>query len=337
MHLQKAYAIREPADVGEARRAAVALGARAGMDAAEQGKVALVVTEAGTNLVKHGKGGEIVLGRFRAGARVGVEMLALDRGPGMADVAKCLQDGYSTAGSAGTGLGGISRLSSAFDIYSRPGLGTALLARVAAGRDERARPARMQLGTVCLPLAGESVSGDAWEYVEGAQHAVALVVDGLGHGPAAADAASRALRVFAEHHGEMPAQLMQRLHAALRSTRGAAVAIMELSWAERRLRFCSIGNIAAGVYTPSGSQGMVSLNGTAGVEIRRPSAFEYDWPARAHLVMHSDGLSSHWDLGQYPGILARDPSIIAGVLYRDHARKRDDVTVLVAREREAWP
>ncbi len=51
--------------------------------------------------------------------------------------------------------------------------------------------------------------------------------------------------------------------------------------------------------------------------------------------MHSDGLSSQWDLGAYPELRTRHPSIVAGILYRDCCRKRDDVTVIVIRERQA--
>jgi len=53
------------------------------------------------------------------------------------------------------------------------------------------------------------------------------------------------------------------------------------------------------------------------------------------LVLHSDGLVSHWSLDAYPGLAARDPSLIAGILYRDFTRGRDDVTVVVAKAEEA--
>jgi hypothetical protein len=49
--------------------------------------------------------------------------------------------------------------------------------------------------------------------------------------------------------------------------------------------------------------------------------------------MHSDGIATQWDLGRYPGLLARDPSLIAGVLYRDFLRGRDDATVVVLKDR----
>ena len=70
----------------------------------------------------------------------GVEILALDKGPGIRDLERSLRDGYSTAGGAGTGLGAISRLSSEFDVYSPPGKGTALLARIWPGEPHSPPP-----------------------------------------------------------------------------------------------------------------------------------------------------------------------------------------------------
>jgi hypothetical protein len=81
---------------------------------------------------------------------------------------------------------------------------------------------------------------------------------------------------------------------------------------------------------PSG-RGLVSHNGTIGVEVRRLQQFDYESPAEALLVMHSDGLQSRWSLEAYPGIMHRHPALIAGVLYRDYSRQRDDLTVCVVR------
>jgi len=100
-----AVVVTEPSQVGEARRAAVALANLLGFDETEIAKVALVVTETASNLVKHAAGGIVLLTPIESGGVVGVEVLALDRGPGVADLAACLRDGFSTAGTPGTGLG----------------------------------------------------------------------------------------------------------------------------------------------------------------------------------------------------------------------------------------
>src|SRR5690606_24646577 len=120
-------------------------------------------------------------------------------------------------------------------------------------------------------------------------------------------------------------------HAALRSTRGAAMAIAELRHAERVVRFAGVGNIAASIHDHHQTWNMVSYNGTVGHELRKVQEFTYAWPENGLLVMHSDGLTSRWSLAAYPGLAARHPSMTAAVLYRDFRRGRDDVTVLVAR------
>src|SRR4051794_24710081 len=91
---------------GEARRRAATMASSLRLDETTAGRLALVVTECANNLWKHAHGGEILLNPLGL-EDPGVEVLALDKGPGMSDPARCFQDGYSTAGSPGTGLGAI--------------------------------------------------------------------------------------------------------------------------------------------------------------------------------------------------------------------------------------
>jgi len=66
--------------------------------------------------------------------------------------------------------------------------------------------------------------------------------------------------------------------------------------------------------------------------MRRVQEFEFDFPAGALLILHSDGLTTRWTNADYPGLMARHAGLIAGVLYRDHNRGRDDVTVVVLKK-----
>lgn len=327
---QTSYMLRDAADVGAARRGAVERAKRLGFDETDSGRVALVVTEAGTNVLKHAVKGEIVIGERASDGSRGIEVIVLDHGPGMADVDRCMQDGYSTAGSAGTGLGALKRVSSAFDIYSVVGLGTALLLRIENAPATRSHGVR--IGAVSVPIRGETVCGDQWTFVAQDGRMLLCVVDGLGHGKPAYEAAHKATQTVQERPDGSPDQVLQWMHGALRSTRGAAGAVAELGFAERKVRYAGIGNIAGFLLTAQSSRGMVSLNGTLGAEARRFQTFDYPLAEGAHVVMHSDGLSSRWDPQRYPGLLARDPSMIAGVLYRDYTRGRDDATVVVVRE-----
>jgi anti-sigma regulatory factor (Ser/Thr protein kinase) len=326
-----AIAITESSQTGEARRAALALANRLGFAETERGKVGIVVTEVANNLMQHAGGGMLLLRAIEQHSSIGIEILALDKGPGMVDVEECLQDGFSTAGTSGNGLGAIRRLSSFFEIYSIPNKGTAILTHLWSNSTSHSPEKTLEIGVVCLPKQGEEVSGDAWASQVDRHRHLLLVADGLGHGSAAASASSAAVRAFQDHHHQSPHAIVEVAHAALRSTRGAALAIAEIDFEQQSVRFAGVGNIAARISSFTEHHNLVSYNGTVGHEVRKIQEFTYPWYPNGLLIMHSDGLGTQWRLDRYPGLSQKHPSLIAGVLYRDFNRERDDVTVLVAR------
>src|ERR1700760_610742 len=133
-----ALAVNDQSQVSETRRRASEMAERQGFGDADAGRVALVATELATNILKHGKGGEILVGTYGEGSDGGIELIALDKGPGIPNVAASLADGYSTAGTAGKGLGAVVRQSHFVDIASWPGSGTAVLARLKRGQPSQA-------------------------------------------------------------------------------------------------------------------------------------------------------------------------------------------------------
>lgn len=310
---------------------AMAIAARLGFRETERGKVGIVVTEVANNLVQHTHGGTLLLRAIEHYPTVGIEILALDKGPGMVDVDECLHDGFSTAGTSGNGLGAIRRLSNVFDIYSIPNQGTALLAHIWAAPELHPHQVTLEIGVVCLPKPGEDVSGDAWACQSDSHRILLLVADGLGHGPAAASASSEAVRTFQAHYDRSPYAIVEAAHAALKPTRGAALAIAEIDIEQHSVRFAGIGNISASIFSFTEHHNLVSHNGTIGHELRKIQEFSYPWYPNGLLIMHSDGLGTQWRLDRYPSLSQKHPSLIAGVLYRDFNRERDDVTVLVAK------
>lgn len=321
------FSVAEPSQVGEARRQILTLAATVGLDAAQQGRLALVINELATNLVKHGGGGQIIA--RAADGPPAVELLALDRGAGMSSVVECFRDGFSTAGSPGTGLGAVGRLSARVDVYStRPG-GTAIVALV--GGEPIAD--RLAVGAVSVAKAGEVVCGDAWAVAAEQELPAVMVVDGLGHGLGAADAAHRAVRTFVARSTLPPGALIAAIHDALRGSRGAAVSVARIDGARGVMTYAGLGNVAGVIAADGEARHLVSSNGTAGHDAPRIKEFSYPWPAGALLIMHSDGLGSRWQLDRYPGLRERHPALVAGVLYRDWSRGHDDVTVVAARLR----
>lgn len=328
--------VDDPSHAGEARRMVAGLCRELDFDELRCAEAALVVTELATNLLKHtaGIGGELVFSPLRVGTATALDILALDTGPGIANIGESLRDGYSTAGSLGSGLGAIRRQSATFDVFSAPARGCAVFSRIWQNQAPEFAPV-LTVGAVCLPVRGEQALGDAWAMKPGRAATLFMLADGLGHGPDAAAAANLAVEVFASQAACSPHELLPLIHAALRGTRGAAVAVAELALGERVLRFAGVGNLSGLILSAGTAQHMVSHYGTAGADVRKIQEFSYPWPQDGMLVLHSDGLATHWALGDYPGLAQKHPALVAGVLYRDHQRLRDDSTVVVARATEA--
>lgn len=327
--MMRAQLINDVSHIAEARRTAVDVAHTSGFDETQAGRVAIVATELATNIVKHGGGGEMLVSVYDDSTGTGVELIALDKGRGIADVAQCLRDGFSSTGTAGHGLGAIRRQSRTMEIASWPGLGTAVLARLEAR--ERSQVADVPpWGWVSVPMPGETACGDACDALDGDAGRTLIVADGLGHGPHAASAALEAIRLFRRHHDRSIPEMLQYLHDGLRPTRGAAVALARFDVNARKVYYGGIGNITGTIVAGNDVRRMVSHNGTAGHNARKIQVFDYAFE-HGIVVMMSDGLTSGWSLSRYPGLTQAHPTLIAAILYRDFARRRDDATVLVAR------
>ena len=339
---QQWISIVHPSDIASARRSGQRMAQEAGFDDVRCGQVAIVISEAATNILKHAGEGRIGLAPVFSGDSAGIEVLAFDQGPGIANLGQALRDGVSSAGTAGTGLGAMRRLSDEFDVYAPPGKGTVFCMRLwpraaasAAAPRSSSPPlsSRPQSGAVCFPLAGETESGDAWMVARQRQAIALMVVDGLGHGPEAAKAARAAVDAAALQPGLRPAEQIEVCHAALRPTRGAAQAVALMDLAARQLYFAGVGNIGACIIDGDTRRQMMSHNGIVGHNMRKVQEFTLPCAPGALVIMASDGIGTQWDLAQYPGLAACDPVIVAAVLLRDFGRGRDDACVLVQR----WP
>jgi anti-sigma regulatory factor (Ser/Thr protein kinase) len=328
--------IEDASQVSEARRLATKMTDGLGFSEVRTGQVAIVVTEIATNILKHAGTGEILLRTADDDGPPQFEVLGLDQGPGMRSVNECLRDGYTTAGSLGQGLGAIQRLTDESDFYSVPGKGTAILARWAttspAPQSDTRRQACLRAGAVNVCKRGQEVCGDSWGIRQDEEFSVLLVADGLGHGYEASLASQEAVRMLREHHGLPPLSLLNLSHRALRSSRGAAVAVARIDRTRGTVTFAGVGNVMAQIFDGAeASQHLVSMNGTAGHQTGKLREFSYPWPENGMLILHSDGLSIGAGIDSQPRLALHDPSLIAGVLYRDFSRGQDDATVVVAK------
>ena len=116
--------IRASEDVVHARQLARAWAVEAGFSLVDQTKIVTAASELARNTLVHGGGGTMRLESIAAGGRRGLRLVFEDKGPGLEDLERAMQDGYSTGGGLGLGLSGAKRLSSEFDIWSKVGEGT---------------------------------------------------------------------------------------------------------------------------------------------------------------------------------------------------------------------
>jgi len=323
----------DSSQVGQARRRAISLANALEFGEIRVGELSIIVTEAARNIAAHAGDGSLILSPWVLGERAGIDVLAIDQGPGIRDIDLACVDGFSTAGTAGQGLGAISRLAGKVQIYSIPNAGTILFARVfreSKGSGEDVED--LAIGAVSIPLPGETLCGDAWSasYVPG--RSIYLVADGLGHGTFAAEAAQEAVRVFNQTAKRTPEFILKEIHSALSKTRGAAVSIAEILHDDRVLNYAGAGNISAVIYCAGKTKSVVSMNGTVGHSVAKFQQFSYPWESNSMLLMHSDGVATRWNLDQYAGLASRHQAVIAALLYRDFNRRRDDATILVTRK-----
>ncbi|GAA1768908.1 SpoIIE family protein phosphatase [Luedemannella helvata] len=324
------WSVSEQSTVGAVRRAATALGTELGLSDGRVADLGIVAAEVTSNLLKHANDGAVHLRALRddAGRPAGVELVAIDAGPGMADLVASSRDGHSTAGTLGIGLGAISRQATRLDVFSEPGRGTVLVAAVWGGRPP---PEPWAVG-LTRPIAGETVSGDAYSVREVSGRRQAFLSDGLGHGPLASRASQTAATAFRDAPAGSPAAVLEHLHRAVAHTRGAVGAVIELDRAAGVLSCASVGNIAGWVVGHQRRRGLAAQPGFLGDRQRR-TIREYTTALNDEdvVVLHTDGLTDRWNLADYPGLLTREPLTIAATLLRDAGLRRDDAGVLVAR------
>lgn len=316
--------VADSSSVGEVRRAALTLGQRLGFDETKTGELALLATEVSRNALIHGGGGQVILAGLNDGLESIARILAMDNGPGISDVPRAMSDGYSTAGTMGGGLGAMKRMASEFEIFTSA-RGTIVLLGIGDAPSNSA----FRISGLAVPYPGERICGDGWFCHSEPDRTVALLADGLGHGWGAAEAAKEAIEAFRGNVHLSPANLLAVIHDALRKTRGAVAAVVEIRPGQGRLIYSGVGNISAVLLSGNVSKNLVSHNGTLGATAPRIQEFPTDWPRDGVLVMHSDGVQTRWDLGAYMGLLAKHPAIIGGALLRDFRRQRDDASVIV--------
>lgn len=311
------------------------------LSAAEVGKVNIIVSELLSNLAKHAtQGGELLVKAIGKPIK-GIEIICLDSGPGMREPERMLEDGVSTYGSAGEGLGAIRRQSDIFDLYSLPQVGTVIVSQVFKSKTKATGiNTQIEIGSILVPKPKEVDCGDGFAVIK-KEHAVFLLaMDGLGHGAYAHEAAQQAVETFCKQPESDPASALRAIHDNIKRTRGAVGFAAFIDIRNNTISYCGIGNIAGKLFSPqlvSGNatyKNVISYNGILGHNV--PGSFSnhsLEWGRNNLLIVHSDGLKSRWELGKYPNLHRHMATTIAAVLYMTHSRHTDDTLVLVCKSK----
>lgn len=308
------------------------MAADADFPAKRLGEIDIIVAEITSNLIKHGKEGELLIAIEPE--QEYLEIIALDNGPGMHDPLRMIEDGVSTTGTLGHGLGAIKRLSDTFELYSIRGWGTILLSRIY----KRKQPAAKRITgpvfrSVVVPKTGEEACGDGCLVVRKDNWIKILLGDGLGHGIEANKAVTAAMEVFSQSDEKSPVELIREINNEVKKTRGLVASVAVLDLLSKTGRICGVGNISGKSFSAANVKNHISYNGIVGLNI--PGSMKdqdlLTEEANLYLILCSDGIRSRWDISKYPTIFKYDLSVLAAAIYKDFSRKTDDMSVLVGK------
>jgi anti-sigma regulatory factor (Ser/Thr protein kinase) len=322
--------VEEASAAGRVRRVAAGLAQKLGFSEHRAGEIAIGATELATNLTKHAVKGTVLLRVRRTPTDAAVELIVTDSGPGVANLLASARDGESTAGTLGIGLGAAMRMATWFEGHSVVGRGTVIVATFWRGEAPEPMPA---VAIITRAMEGEIVCGDSAAFrTDDAGTTTVLLADGLGHGELAARASREAVRALGSAQlAQGPARILKHLNDALRGTRGAAAAVVQLNAVDANVTFAGIGNVAVWIDDGTRRQSLVSTPGIVGSYARTVREVVLPLMAGSLVLLHSDGLTSKWDLAAFPGLRRRNPLLIAATLIRDAGVHRDDASVAVAR------
>lgn len=306
-----------------------------GFSAHRTGEIDIVVSELASNLVKHAEGGELIYQLCDEGDKRYFEIYGIDYGPGTNDIRRMLVDGASSANTLGHGLGSMNRLSDNFQIYSQSGWGTVVYCRCyAKPQAPRSRQPNndFSFAALQLPMPGEKLCGDGYCIKKTDDQTIIFLGDGLGHGPHAYDAVQTAIAAFKRCEDTEPSEMLRYISDQVKKTRGLVATIVALNSAQKEWKICGIGNITTRLFEGIVSKNYMAHNGIVGLNIPRTLTTYTVQEERYHtLIMYSDGLKTRFEPVKFNSLMKYDPALIAGVIYKENARRTDDMSVLVGK------
>lgn len=323
--MTKEIIINSELDVLKARIAGKKIAADAGFGEIGLAEIEIVISELGTNIVKHANArGAIAFKALNDGSVRGIEITALDQGPGIKDIEAMTAGGRSTTGTLGIGLSGVKRLTDEFDLQSAEGSATFIRIRKWMKSDYRSQ---IRCSVLSKPKFGERVSGDAYFFKHLPSVAVFSVIDALGHGFHAHEVAMHAISVLENNYRLPLSEIAERCHHKLRNTRGCAAAFGRIDFKTFKFQHIGVGNVETRVYRTPTQLRPSCTNGIFGTVIENIHVEEYPYNKGACIVMFSDGISGKFELDA--ALLRKTAQEISNFIFSNYAKNHDDATVLV--------
>lgn len=306
-----------------------ALAVAGGFSAKRLAEIDIVVAEVVSNLSKHADGGEVLVKLVEERGVQGLELLAIDNGPGIADLRSMMQDGASTTNTLGHGLGAIRRLSDHFQVYTQKGWGTLLLSRIYNKElTSASKKDPIEVRSLLVPKPGETECGDGFYVKQSKEHLKLFLGDGLGHGKDAAAAVKKAIEAFKQCGDDSPVENLRFINQSVKKTRGLVATVAVFHLKEKRWKICGVGNISTRIFGATSSKTHSPYNGIVGLNMpnsMNDQVINYE-PGQC-MVLCSDGVKSKWDVLKFPGILRYDLSLLNAALFKDFARNTDDLSI----------
>ncbi|MFD1587533.1 ATP-binding protein [Halorientalis brevis] len=314
------------------RKAAEDVATDVGFDETGAAEVGIVAAELSTNVLKHAGTGEVTIEHVTDDDRDGVRIESLDAGPGIDDVDAAFADGASTVGTLGRGLGAVNRLMDQVTVAApgEPDYGTHVVAdRWLRPTYEATTPCPLGFGAASRPKSPGTSNGDSFIIKRWNDTALVGVIDGLGHGPKAHDAAIAAKGYVERHYDRSMESIFTGTERACRGTRGVVMALARFDWAAESVTFASVGNINCKVDGPA-DLSIVPRRGVLGSNGPDPVVTTSSWTPDSRMVLFSDGMVSHWDWAEYDALFQEPATVTARKLLAQLGKDHDDATVVVA-------
>lgn len=337
------FKINDSWDIGHTRRYIVEESRKLGFNSIELGEISIVINELCTNFIKHkAVDGTLIFNILNESDRVGIEITARDKGPGIEDIDNSIKDGISSKGTMGGGIGALKRLMDSFEIYSNcvsgksihsqlESIGTLIILKKWASNKFKHDTDDVKVSLLSTPCAGAEANGDYYYIKKFKDRCIFAVIDGIGHGEEASSASKLASKIIADNTHKSIEHILMAVNKGLINTRGVVAGIVVIDTLKKEFEYAAVGNIDFRYILNGTTERFVYSNGFLGryshckIKVHRKI-----YEKNSVITMCTDGISNKWDYSSYLNIDLNNPALLCNLILKDFGKSIDDATILVS-------